>query len=179
MGYNYSRSFLVANQELISQLKRLADESRYIKKVYPDPSKLHQERCKVNNILSSLARWEPSLVYIRKAVRTWVEFGPDGTWMLNIGVPPDGRDVRGRRPTPFEIEPVTRSASRFVIEEAITADNFPTIMLGIISASADPDVREIELVHPPEPEGVTFILSKIPIFELASSEPTVVFRRVA
>lgn len=84
MSYDYSKGFLERNQEIITELIRLAQsgEIRQFRSAEPNP--LKNQRQIVSNLLASLAHNFPQYADIRQTIRTWITFD-NGEWVLNVG----------------------------------------------------------------------------------------------
>jgi len=177
MGYNLRREFLIAHKEDVDKLIRLARDEDWQRVVCNDPESAMRAQYLINNLLFSLARWEPSLTYVRDKVRTKLEWEPGGKIAVYVGVPPAGMAIRGTRPQPVHIEPAGVDTT-LSIEEEITSDNWSRIASQLIGAIKKPWINTITIRHPPELAGIRWIAEKLePHFAIEQTQPTFVLTR--
>lgn len=178
MAYNYSRAYLLANEELLRKLINLADTDTQGEAEFDDPGRAQSFQFKVNNLLASLAVNHSGRAYVRRKVRTWVAARGDKTVVV-IGVPAPGHVLRGARPLPVEVKP-REAEGMLTIPDAITANNWTAIGLKLAAAKANGEVRRITLLQPPDTNGIQFIAEKLePEFQLMQTSPAMVLERIA
>lgn len=103
MAYDYSRRFLERHRELADQLEEIYNNRDIRAMVFDRPDDLYTARNIINNILASIALYNPSKRAIRKDVRTWTRYGDgedgvphDEKWHLFIGIPDGQTGMRHR-----------------------------------------------------------------------------------
>ena len=160
MGYNMRREFLLIHKELVNKFIELADTNGATAYTCNTPQDVTDTRYLFNNLLSSLAAWEPNKAYVRSIVRTWVTYDSDEQChLLHVGVPVGG--TRGRAPkilTPKQTLGATVIAPLIVDE--ITPDNGTQVMTQLAAAKYE-QVPSITFITPPSLEGIEYITDKL------------------
>ena len=179
MGYNMKREFLLIHKELVNKFIELADSNGMASYLCETPQEASDTRYLFNNLLASLAAWEPSKAYVRKIIRTQLSFdeGTGGT-ILNIGVPVAG--LKGRKPkviTPRQTVG-TATAPPLTID-IITPENGTDVMFKLAQAKVD-SVQTITFNTPPDATGIEFLTERLmPEYAPIDSTATpLVFERV-
>lgn len=178
MAYNYSRAYLMANEDMLRKLIQLADTDQQGEAPFDDPGKAQAFQFKVNNLLASLAVNHPGRAYVRRKVRTWIAGRGDKTIVV-VGVPTPGLTLRGAKPNPIELRPV-ETAGVLTVQEEITASNWPAIGIKLVKAKSSNETVRIVFIHPPDQGGIEYIAEKLaPEFQVMHTQPTMVLERVA
>lgn len=181
MAYNWRREYLLANRHIVDRLIEIADKKDWVQIDLPNPEEAYRQQYVINNLLTSLARWEPARAYVRATVRCHIQWASDTTAChLFVGVPPASIKLRGFRPSPFVNEakrPQTESQLEFT--QPITSENWATFSISLLRAKTDGSVTEVVVQHPPTAEGIQFIAEQLsPEFEVVHAAPTLRLRRV-
>lgn len=163
MGYNYSPYLLRVHRDLVDNLINLAETRQYQRHEYTDTVEAQRARHLINNLLSSLARHQPKLAWVRRDVRTWMRY-EDGLWVMHVGVPPEGMPIHGAPPKPLTLPgsatPV-QPTSRVLTLDAITRENVAEAMMQIAKAKEDGRITEVKIINPPDAAGVAYLTERL------------------
>lgn len=184
MAYNYSEYFLLDNKEVLQWLVELAREGTWGSKRFAAPHEAREYRYKISNLLATLAYHQPDLAWVKNRSRTWVE-RDQGWFVVNVGVPPAGKKLRG--PRPIAIEVGSTAASPHIPDEPLVIEEITgrkeLMQLGTLIVSEDHPVKEAIIRTPPPPEGIEYlrnVLNEVSGlgFEILSTSPTLRLRVV-
>lgn len=86
MAYDYSRGYLDRHRDLADQLEGIYRDGGHRSMVFDRADDLQVARTTINNVLASLALYDPSKRAMRQRIRTWYEY-KDERWYLHVGLP--------------------------------------------------------------------------------------------
>lgn len=186
MAYNYSKFYLNANADLVQKLVQLAKDKAYAQATFERPEDAGAFRFKVSNLLASLALNQPDMAWVRRDVRTWIKIDTLGRWEVNIGIPPMGVQIRGSKPSSLaatvltQAKPVDEMPRIFEVADDITKDNFPTIWMKVMAATARESVEFIHFTRYPGADATAWIARELDPrgFEMIESAGRLVLKRV-
>lgn len=104
MAYDYSRRFLERHSDLVNQLEAIYAERDIREMIFERPDDLGTARNTINNLLASLALYDPSKQRMRREIRTWSRYGDgqdgmphDERWHLYVGIPEGYTHIPGMK----------------------------------------------------------------------------------
>lgn len=179
--YNYSPWLLEANKDLVNYLMNLSEQGGQAEVTFDSYEEARNYRLKILEILANITRNKPELARLRAPLRTSIGWKGE-RYVVKVGVPKAAERLKGAKPKlPLAATMAAHEFGiRLVIEEIITAENWPDIAVKLAAAKQKVEVDYIIFTHPPDTKGVAFIAEQMePQYQVLQTKPHLILEKNA